>query len=155
MGGDDIKALPRTRADVSAISYVKSGAIAYKLALPIFNHTMTVEFRLKESAYYIIRHLWKAETYSNKFSIHCPYRVVKCVGVDQKTGEDYDYYYVEVMPTGIADRKIHFTQFLGSDQIDQINVMGFAKESCIVDRGKILRDQIEQNSEFLESKNDN
>jgi len=155
MNGDDVKALPRSRADVSS-NVSKTGFVSYKISLPIFNHTMTIDFRIKESAYYILRHLWKTETFGTKFSIMCPYRVVKCLGTDNKTGADYDYYYVEIMPCGIVDRKLHFTCFLGYDQIDEINQLGFGSDSSIVDRGRVLKDEIEISSDFLDdSKNDN
>ncbi len=150
MTADEIRKLPRCLAEVSMVTFEKTGVTRYNLVLRLFNKCVDVQFRLKQSAFYIIRKIWNVADSADKFSISCPYRLVRCKGIDKETGEEYDYYYVEVLPVGQLNKHIYFNSLLGGDQADEIKELGFHDDKTIFDRGNVVRDTVAAQSEFLD-----
>jgi hypothetical protein len=137
MTPEEIKALPRVLCEVMMQTSEKTGFTRYTLTARLFSKTVDIQFRLRQSDFYIIQKIWGMIGRSS-FTINAPFRLVRCVGTAKEPGgEDYFYYYVEVLPCGGIVRKMYFNNLLGPDQADEIRCLGYQDDDIIFDRGHV------------------
>jgi len=146
---EEIRSLPRAGGEVSMLTFEKSGTTKYQFVLHLFNKTVDVAFKLKQSAFYVIRHIWKVSESNTKFNIQCPFRLVRCKG-NGKDGSSYDYYYVEVLPVGNINSHLYFNALLTPDQAEEIMLLGYYDDKTIVDRGHV-DSPVDVRNDFLDS----